>query len=422
MSLAFVTFCTLTLTTSFGAWYFLFQSGVAMNAQVKVARGTVGLVSADLSERFDDREEAVFLDDRISTDSQSQAELVFRDSEALGTVAASITLRNDSELEVLRMAQPRFEFGRTGYQIIVQGNRGIFDIFIPEASRRQRQLTFDLPYDLSVDISEPGQYTIIVSEARVQLTTRKGRAALLPEERALSRSIATQQVGDYRVSTGTITVRNEQEDLIFNNIFTAPVIDPQPIEDGEAVAFDLWNCTDRTQTSVAGDLEWTVFEGRLALHIYRKETLAHGETGCIQPLGTSAQIGNDVAAYDDLTLRSTFYIQDHSLNGCGVAGSECPLMLLIDYIDTEGDRNKWFQGFYAKYDPLSDYPTRCNSAGCEEHKSINGGAWYVYESGNLFNFLPEDRQPSSILNVQFYSSGHEFDVYISELSLLATTN
>ncbi|MEL6271259.1 MAG: hypothetical protein AAFR22_15735, partial [Chloroflexota bacterium] len=306
------------------------------------------------------------------------------------------------------------------YQVVLRANQGTFDIYIPDALPRETSLTLNLPYGVVVDVSESGQYTLSVTEEQIEINTRSGRAAILPVERSQARSIATGQIGVYSVGSGRATVRNEHQELIPNNIFTSQPVDFEPVEDGASVTFDLWNCTDRTQTVTPGALEWVRFQGRLALHIVRTGTQAHGETGCIQPLGDSAQSGSPVDGYTNLTLRSTFYIEDQSLSGCGVAGSECPLMLLIDYIDTEGDRNKWFQGFYARVDPLSEYPTRCNSAGCEEHKAINGGAWYVYESGNLLNSLPADRQPQSILNVQFYASGHEYDVYISELSLLAT--
>ncbi|MEM6527367.1 MAG: hypothetical protein AAF653_03685 [Chloroflexota bacterium] len=420
LTLSFITFITVCASLSFGVYYFAFQSGVSMNAQVTVAQGTVGLVSRDLSERFDDREESVFLEDRVSTDSQSQAQVVFRDAVSPQTLAASVTLLNDSEMEVLRMVQPRYEWGRIDYQVVLQVNQGIFDIYIPATLPRATSLTFNLPYDVLVDVSESGQYTLIVTEEQIEMHTRSGRAAILPVERSQARSIATGQIGVYDVLRGQASVSNEQQELIPNNIFTTQSADFEPVEDGSAVTFDLWNCTDRTQTTTPGVLEWVRFQGRLALHIVRTGTQTHGETGCIQPLGDSAQSGSPVAGYSDLTLRSTFYIADHSLDGCGVAASECPLMLLIDYIDTDGDRNKWFQGFYAKFDPLSEYPTRCNSAGCEEHKAINGGAWYVYESGNLLNSLPADRQPESILNVQFYASGHGYDIYISDLSLLAT--
>jgi hypothetical protein len=44
--------------------------------------------------------------------------------------------------------------------------------------------------------------------------------------------------------------------------------------------------------------------------------------------------------------------------------------------------------------------------------------WYTYDSGNWFNLLPPGKRPVAISNVQFYASGHQYDVYVGEVALL----
>lgn len=93
-------------------------------------------------------------------------------------------------------------------------------------------------------------------------------------------------------------------------------------------------------------------------------------------------------------------------------------MLRMDY--RHGDRvYQWFHGFYAV--PLlaeQGYPLRCSSC-AQDHEAINEKAWYTYDSGNLISVFPPDQRPDSIVGIWFYASGHQYDVYVSEVSLLA---
>ncbi len=414
-------FCTLCLTTSFGVYYFMFQSDVSMTAVVQVARGTVGIVSADLSQRFEFDQAAITRDDTVLTDGQSQSQLVLLDSQQSDQVIAALTLKNDTELVVRRITQPRFDWSRSMYRIELDGVRGEFDVFVPDSfqSGQQVELRLNLPHETGVVVTEAGSYMVTITDDQIQLQSRQGVAQLVPPGRGDGRSVVAGQTGIFDTRTDSVAMSANYEELIANNIFSLPPAEISQLATGTATAFELWNCTDRTYTDIPGFLEWRVFQGRLALHVVRSGTSAPGQTGCIQPLGASAQSGRIVSGYDYLSLRASLLIESHSLDTCGVEGSECPVMLRVDYIDAEDEDHRWYQGFYVQANTQVDYPLRCNSPGCEEHKRINNGTWYTYESGNLFSLFPADRQPASVLNVQFYASGHEYDVYISEISMIA---
>lgn len=428
LSMSFFIFWVVCLSFSFGVYYYLFQSSVQMTATVKVAnQGTVGLVSANLVERFEYDQEDVEQGDTLLTDAQSQSVITFRDAD-VGVVAA-VTMKNGAELQVTRMAQPRFEWGQRNYHLMLEGRRGEIDVFIPQVIQRPINVTIVLPDGAVADLSDSGLYTLSIEDAVVRLAVHGGKAAMITPDRQDGRSVIANEIGIYDRATQVIAVNSGYEDLIVDNIFTHPPEYLLQMTDNDTSAFDLWNCSDRTNNGIAdpdamqvpGQLEWKMYDGRLALHFLRENTAAHGETGCIQPLGSSAQDGRYVGDYNYMALRSTFFIRGHSLQACGVAGSECPVMLRLDYVNTEGEYVKWLQGFYASHDPNIDYPLRCNGPGCEEHKRVSVGAWYSYESGNLFSLLTED-VPEYILNVQLYASGHAYDVYVSELSLLAGTH
>jgi hypothetical protein len=143
----------------------------------------------------------------------------------------------------------------------------------------------------------------------------------------------------------------------------------------------------------------------------------------VQSFGQAGvEISEDI--YDFLALRATFYVDFQSLAGCGTRGSECPLMLRMDYIDVEGEARQWFHGFYAREE--GDYPVRCSTCS-QDHDQLNEKAWYTYESPNLLSFFkPEpdeafvpDLTPRTIVALWIYASGHQYDVWIDEVALIA---
>jgi len=92
-------------------------------------------------------------------------------------------------------------------------------------------------------------------------------------------------------------------------------------------------------------------------------------------------------------------------------------MLRMEYVPLNGGVETWIHGFYSRVIPGIDSPMSCDSCRLD-HEIVNEGAWYAYDSGNLIALFPPDQRPRSILNFRFYASGHEYDVYVSEVSLL----
>jgi hypothetical protein len=157
----------------------------------------------------------------------------------------------------------------------------------------------------------------------------------------------------------------------------------------------------------------------MALRLLRGDgAISHGETRCLQSLGTGMG-GLDVSGYNSVSIRATFRIESQTLSACGIDGSECPLMLRMDYIPAGGgDAVSWFHGFYAFVDPNRLFPQSCLSCN-EQHERVTPDTWYTYESHNLFEIFAPEAQPKSILNLRFYASGHQYDVYVNEVMLLA---
>lgn len=420
LSTAFLVFCLMCVGVSFGAYYFVYQSTVPMVSVAQVSQGSVQLIAADLTESFEQEGRLISHGERIITDSQSQAVISFRDEENDNALVSSFTVKHNSEIRVMHGRQPRFERSGSGYSMALMLVSGEVDVFVPTLLPREIGVTLYLPGGTLVDISTSGAYTLSLVDDGLELITYEGRAAILPPDRAASRPVVVGQVGSYRAETGEVTVAQRYVDLVSNATFESAPVEGFRASQPLLPAIETWNCGDRTTFSPTGIFEQVFFEGRYTLRLFRGiGTETHGETGCVQPFGPSGIVGRRVDGFESLELRTTFYVQGHSLDACGVQGSECPMMLLMDYVDETGRSNKWFQGFYAQLTSRLDYPLTCVSCS-RDHKRINDGVWYTYESGNLFALLPEGARPASILNVRFYASGHDYDVYMGNLSLLAS--
>jgi hypothetical protein len=46
--------------------------------------------------------------------------------------------------------------------------------------------------------------------------------------------------------------------------------------------------------------------------------------------------------------------------------------------------------------------------------------WHTFESGNLADILPDEVKMHTLKEIRFYASGHAYDVFVDEVSLLAT--
>jgi hypothetical protein len=93
-------------------------------------------------------------------------------------------------------------------------------------------------------------------------------------------------------------------------------------------------------------------------------------------------------------------------------------MLQVNYLNENGEPRRLIHGFYAVYEPNLGGEKNC--AECwGDHEFINKDAWYTYESGNLFSFLPEGWRPSAITEIHFFAGGHQYDVMLSEVALVA---
>jgi hypothetical protein len=414
--IAFAAFCLACAAAGFVMNYFLFQSTVPLLSGLTVSRGSVEVIEpADPVARSVRTPTNLTGITQVSTDSQSQAKLFIRDTMADGRLVAVITLHTNASLTLRTAARPRFNWSSSSYFVDLRDVSGRFDVAVVSDLGRDVLVSLRSTQGVLVNLNESGLYAVNMSDTRVQVFSRDGMAVLVPAGSQVGHVVPASGQGVIDVETGAFESRPGHVDLLDNSNFTrlSPVVssgDAQELLAG-------WVCNNDPNDDPPGSYRSQMAEGVMVLRLERFDAATtHGRTSCVQSFG---QTGLDLAAngYDYLALRATFSILYQSLNACGIEGSECPLMLRIDYIDQNGQAQKWYHGFYSINDPQYSYPLQCNS--CRQaHEFINPKTWYTFDSANLFSLLPPDQKPAKILAVWFYASGHQYDVQVSEMALL----
>ena len=396
-------------TVGFTHWL-LFDSPTQLNATLHVGQGTVALAEPNSTDQKAIRSyTSVDANNTLTTDNLSQGYIAFSDPYS-GDIIATVTLRNDSMATLRSATRPRFSLSDNPYVIRLSGVIGRLEVWVISDLERDLQIEIDGPLG-TTRISEGGNFLIESTPAYLRVTSRNGSATLISRA-GTAQHLATGTEGEVQPDSAEIRVGPGPIDLLPNSTFGQN--QEWPTE---------WVCAHTPDpgfpNAPGGTYDFPTVDGRPTIHIKRLHpNPGPAKTGCIQVLGEGSQ-GLDVRGYETLRLRVTMRVQHQSLSACGIAGSECPVMLKLTYVDQDGNERVWYHGFYTEYSPAAGGRRICDS--CREpHEQINKNAWYTYESGNLFTDWPEGERPGIIRQVEFYASGHEYEVVLAEVSLVAT--
>jgi hypothetical protein len=419
MLIGFAVFCIICLISGLGIQYFLFESSVPMPTMLVVSRGTASLTEADLVPQAEVRGRELWNSALVSTDSQSQAMLSFLDRQLDNVLIASITLRSNSSADLDQVSRPRFEWSADDYHINLSDIYGEFEVTIPDDLGRGVRLELGTRRNALVYLTRAGSYAVSATNTEVVVSNFSGEALLITPER-VGQTITEGQRGAFYYDTQQLTPLAGYTNLLEDGLSEDTVLEAASIADGGN--FQAWRCThvQNVPTDPLGSYGFEIVDGRWGLRLLRGGgTTSHADTSCTKSFTWMGQNGLDVSGYDYLALQATFKVMGHSLSVCGSQGSECPLMLKMDYIPQSGGAAEvWIHGFFSFINAGANYPLRCDSC-TQDHDIIRDNAWYSYDSGNLMVLLPQQLRPRSILNLRFYASGHEYDVYVSDISLLA---
>ncbi len=420
MLISFAVFCTICLVSGVGITYFLFQSAVPLDAMMQVGRGSGG-ISGQEAVRLNG---VVSTTDTLSTDILSQATLSLRDGLDNHQMVTAVTLRGETSLKLARGSRPRYQWSSGQYIVELQDFTGELNIFAPGKLSRELQLSIITRAGDLIYLRSGGQYILRASDTRVQVINQDGDVILKPSNVDVGKSIPINSQGtiNYTVNPQEVVLSQSYTNLLSEGVFQDVIREPSdPDTTGQPFLKD-WVCKDNSDP--VGQALPGIVDGRAVLRLIRADNAtSHGETGCVRSWGTD---GQNVASFNYLSLRANFRINYQSLSTCGQDGSECPLMLLVEYRDQKGILRRWYHGFYARVDPDRNFPLQCNSC-LQEHERVYEKAWFTYDSGNLLNLISNpdqlaEQRPVAIVDVQFKASGHQYDVEISDLALFADLN
>ncbi len=434
---SFVLFCVLCAAGTFGAYWFFFESPTPINVRLTVSRGAVTVIlpggTSSVMNNPGENPYPIPLNSTLQiTDSISQGYLTFEDGYSRQNLVTVFLLPN-STFRLDEATRPRFEWSQRGYVVRLGNLSGHFAVDIMDGLNRPIVLNMQGPVG-AVHLSDSGSYRLDAVEQFTRLYSGSGRGLIELKGRAWQVNPGYQAVLGQDQPEPSI-VPNPFEDLIVQNIRSAesPAVTTnslgEPNVDKDKSMPLGWGCTNQAavdRNEPEGYWQRARLDGLIVLQMARggptEKLISHAETGCefYFTQNRRGTVGQDLTAYKALTIRLKMKIEFQDVYTCGFQGSECPVMLEIEYVPADskdGSTQVWRQGFYA-IRPSFDSSVRTCDTCPHDHEQISPNAWYIYDSGDLLNQFPEAKRPVSLVKVRVYASGHQFNAALAEIAVL----
>jgi hypothetical protein len=336
---------------------------------------------------------------RIRLDIDGDALVLFYHPDQTEAPVGTIQLYGRTSMVVKNASTPRFATSPSPHRIDLQVTEALN--MRPSLSGNGRAVTARVTTPQGTIELNRGYYHFVIEEARAELTVRSGRATLtdpqtdasltlVPLQRA---QITSERIGDIYVGERDL-LRTRNGDF------------SEPLENHWTIYKDAGRPEDNTGTVEQEQLE----DG--AEYVYFSRA---GDNWA--EVGIRQDLTLDIREINSLRVTARFRVDTQTLPVCGSLGTECPMMIRIEFIDTHGNVREWIQGFYAREGDNDPLCQRCEWKAL--HYRIPQDTWYDYDSDDLLPLLREqDITPVAIQAVEVYASGWIFGSGISELSIL----
>ncbi len=402
---SFVTCVLLGLTLPVALNAFVQNAAQSLDVVVQANQGTVGIETPNGPRR------AVLVGEPAQTVEPAASVRTDTTASALMTITPpddtqpllNLQVSSNSTLQIDEATAPRFGASRQPYRMNLDLQAGRVRLDVPPFDGRPLEVQVTTPQEALIDIREPGRYMLEVSNDATQVTVQnEGAVTVVAQDETLP--LGPGQRAEVTADSSLDGPLNPARDLIRNGDF--------------ADALDNWSLF-AWQTELAdqpkGETSVPTNSGDPVLR-FERQGVGHADVRVTQ------SVNQDVADYDSLRLSSTLRIVDHSLGVCGVQGSECPLFIIVNYIDASGVSRVWQHGFFANGtvdDNLT--PGACISCAVVQrpHERVPLGQQTFYEVDLIQElasqgFLP----PQFIESVTLVGSGHSFTSEISDVALI----
>ncbi|MCS7177861.1 MAG: hypothetical protein RML46_02485 [Anaerolineae bacterium] len=331
----------------------------------------------------------------LVTDSAAQALLTFHAPASGSEVVATVQVYGDTRLRFQSARSPRFGLSSLPHHVGLRVESGRVRITVSPAGGRRTVAKLHTPH-LTAELTA-GSYEARVYGPFTEFIVREGDAKVVSAGGSVV-SLNDNQRTIAQAGPAPLEALPTARNLLINGDFR------QPLEVGwETYTVEVSTIQPPAYPiTVPATVQTTTFAGRPAARFFR-EGIGHAEVGIRQTLNQNVQ---DLAS---LILHLNVMVQSQSLPGCGSRGSECPIIVRIDYQDVFGGDQTWYHGFFssprAETDPLYWWSDQ-----------IPFQTWVSYDSENL---MQSGAPPAVIKSVTIYASGHSFDALVTEVELLA---
>lgn len=306
-------------------------------------------------------------------------------------------LYSNARLRIDRARLPRFAGAGMGDEFTLSMSDGRVQISAQSPSNRPFNLRIVGDHAITT-INTPGSYSIEETPTETRVNVAEGQALVSTPDG----NQAFTFYGGQRTAVseeGIAGVLPAFRNLVRNGNFEPPLerdwqvqtlIDPNSTVTGTAGIVGMSPNTSLLLKRTGQNLGW-------------------GRTGVTQ------QINEDVRDRRSAQLRVNFAILEQEIPVCGGEGSECPLMVRIDYRNEDGADTYWQQGFYAVGTPSAQLPDYVRSNNQGKHVARRLGVPETFEWENLIELLPDMQ---TIKSITLYSEGHSVQTQVNSVELL----
>lgn len=315
---------------------------------------------------------------------------------------ARVQLYSATVVWVQEATRPRFQLSSRSQTLTLELTGGRLRLVIGETEKRPFDVTVKTPHG-QILIHDPGEYSLDVNNDETQVTVQQGQLTVMAQEQSMRLNQAER--AEIALNAPPVGPLVPERNLIENGSFD------ERWKKWQQYAWEIERSDQPT-----GAIEIFEMGGESGIHVLRNGE-GHADVGIRQI------INQDVTDFDSLLLEVDLRILGQTLAVCGTVGSECPVIIRLEYDDVNGNAQVWQRGFYAigeiDQDSTPDVCLACPPPRLE-HVKVTPGQFSFYQSNliedlRLKGFLP----PRRIKNISIVASGHSFEIELLDVALIA---
>ena len=318
---------------------------------------------------------------------------------------ARLQIYSNSDVQIEEATTPFFNLSSQGNDLILRLENGRIRVTSSANENRPTNIQIVTPQS-TISLSEPGEFAIVVTNEDTQVTVQEGTADIVALEDNGSLQLVTDQRSTIPTGQSPVGPLETARNLIKNNNFSQGL-----------ASWTQFPWTVEIPTEPEGQIRTLDVGGESRLNITRQGT-GHADMLVRQ------NIDQDVSELDTLRLLVSFRILQQSLDVCGVVGSECPLFVRVNYIeDVSGLSKTWQQGFYSKGEAVAGVtPDICERCAMVQntHQPVPPQQEVFFDIDLNEELLRQGRLPPKLIeSIVLVFSGHEFEVEVGDVTLIA---